>query len=169
MGKYLKIGDIFEVDLENKMKGYVQYIVDDWYQLNSRVIRVFKKKYPFDEHPEIDEIVRGEIDFYTHVADIKVGEKEGIWKKIGKSEDVGECNFYFRGTYDSGMITLDSPNHVSKDWYLWRVGEDPKDVKPNSKLLALSHQGMIIWPDSIKERMITDKYHGFFPKYPGEL
>ena len=43
MGKYLKAGDIFEVDLGNNTKGHVQYIIDDMYQLNSRVIRVFKK------------------------------------------------------------------------------------------------------------------------------
>lgn len=168
MSKSIKVGDIFEVDLENETKGYVQYITDDWYQLNSYVVRVFKKKYRANVFPDISEIVNDNIDFYSHVTDIKFGEKKGIWKKIGNSDIVGKLDFYFRGTYDSGMITLYSPSHVSKKWYVWKIGEDPKDVRPNSKLLPLSHQGMIISPDSVKARMVTGKYDGFFIKYPNE-
>ena len=167
MGKYLKIGDIFEVILDDKTKGYVQYIADDMTQLNSRVIRVFKKRYSVGGTPSVDEITTDDVEFYAHITNIKYGEKGGTWRKTGKSENVGDIKKpIFRSTPED--ITLHSSSHFSKHWYVWRIGEDTQYVRPNNKLLPQSDIGMIIWPESVKERMITGKYHGFFPKYEGE-
>lgn len=41
----LKRGDIFEVTINDAEKMYFQYICNDSLQLNSNVIRVFKKRY----------------------------------------------------------------------------------------------------------------------------
>ena len=54
-------GDIFCVEIDNKFKAYFQYITTDMTQLNSTVIRVFKKHYPMDYVPDFDEIVRDDV------------------------------------------------------------------------------------------------------------
>lgn len=40
---YTKIGDIFSIQIDEKVKRYFQLIAYDLAQLNSDVIRVFKK------------------------------------------------------------------------------------------------------------------------------
>ena len=40
---YAKIGDVFVVKVDDKSKKYFQYIISDLTQLNSDVIRAFKK------------------------------------------------------------------------------------------------------------------------------
>jgi hypothetical protein len=167
MRKYLKTGDIFEVNLGNNTKGYVQYIADDTEQLNSSVVRVFKKRYPVESAPSFDEITTGDVEFYSHITDIKHGEKDGTWRKVGKSEDIGDIKKpIFRSCSED--ITMYSPSHLSKHWYVWRIGEESQTVRPGNKVLEQSDIGMVIWPESIKERMETGKYHAFFPKFEGE-
>ena len=39
-----KIGNVFSVKLNESKKKYFQYVANDIYQLNSSVIRVFKKE-----------------------------------------------------------------------------------------------------------------------------
>jgi hypothetical protein len=169
MGKYLKIGDIFEVNLGDNTKGYVQYIADDMTQLNSRVVRAFKKRYSHGSNPTIDEITSDEVEFYVHVYDIKPGEKEGILKKIGKSQDVGDIKkVLFRSSSDSGVITASSANQVSKNWYIWRIGKETKDVRPNNKLLSQSHLGSVMPVEDVIIQMRTGKSEFFSPKYEGE-
>ena len=63
---YTKIGDIFSVDLEHGTKKYFQLIAYDQTQLNSDVIRAFKTEYPCGPHPDILDIVHGEVEFYAH-------------------------------------------------------------------------------------------------------
>jgi hypothetical protein len=169
MGKYLKIGDIFEVVLNNNMKGYIQYIADDMTQLNSRVVRAFKKKYLTSEVPSINDITADEIEFYAHVTNIKLGEKEGVWKKIGKSNDIGDVQgALFRSNHDDGKITIHTPDKISKKWYIWRINGETKNVASNNKIIAQADIGSIIWPEDISERMCTGKYSFFYPKYEGE-
>lgn len=52
-----KIGDVFEVKLDENTKKYFQYVANDLTQLNSDVIRAFKKKYPVDESPDLKDVV----------------------------------------------------------------------------------------------------------------
>ena len=44
-----KVGDVFSVKLDNEVKKYFQLIAFDLTQLNSDVIRAFKKVYPIHE------------------------------------------------------------------------------------------------------------------------
>ena len=67
-----KIGYVFCVDVDNQYKRFFQYIADDMTMLNTRVIRVFKRKYPMDYIPNMEEIVKDEVDFYAHTI-IKFG------------------------------------------------------------------------------------------------
>ena len=61
------IGDLFEAKLEDNTKKYFQYITNDLSQLNSSVIRAFKKRYRLDEHPKLEAVIEDDIDFYAHV------------------------------------------------------------------------------------------------------
>lgn len=167
MGKRLKIGDVFEILFkDNGTKGYVQYIANDSHQLNSDVIRAFKKRYSLEFSPTLNEIVADGVDFYAHVVDVKEGEKDGSWRKIGNSDDVGDLTKpLFRSSLDAGM-SIHSPSHISNDWAIWRLcDEDSVFVKGNHPLLRESHIGRIVWPISIIEQMKTGKYPGFYPLY----
>ena len=61
-----KIGDVFCAEIDGEFKAYFQYVANDLTQLNSSVIRVFKKRYPMDYVPVIEEIVKDEVLFYAH-------------------------------------------------------------------------------------------------------
>ena len=169
MGAYLKTGDIFEIDLGDDSKGYIQYIADDVTQLNSRVIRAFKKRYPKDSEPSTEEIVADDVEFFAHVYGIKEIEKRGEWKKIGKSNNIGDIKqAIFRSSHDSGTITLNSPSHISKNWYIWKIGEETRGVHSNSKLLSQTDYGSVSPASDIAVRMRTGKTEFFHPKYEGE-
>lgn len=58
-----KIGDVFSVKLNNEEKKYFQYITNDMLQLNSDMIRAFKKTYSIYEQSQARDIVNDEIDF----------------------------------------------------------------------------------------------------------
>ena len=92
-----KIGDVFCVEVDGKWKGYFQYIANDQSCMNSSTIRIFKKKYPVDDSPAIDDIVRDEVLFYAHTV-LKFGIQDGVWSKVGKSNELGLAglhNLYF--------------------------------------------------------------------------
>jgi len=54
-----KLGDIFSVNVTENTKKYFQYIANDLTQLNSDVIRAFKKEYSINDKPELSEITKG--------------------------------------------------------------------------------------------------------------
>lgn len=70
-----KIGDIFCVEIESENKAYFQYIANDMTQLNSSVIRVFKKRYPMDYIFSIEDVVSDDVEFYAHTI-LKFGIQE---------------------------------------------------------------------------------------------
>jgi hypothetical protein len=61
-----KNGDVFAVNIDDKTRKFFQLIAFDLTQLNSDVIRAFKEVYSSDELPRIEEIVAGEVQFYSH-------------------------------------------------------------------------------------------------------
>jgi len=72
-----KIGDVFSVKIDDSSKKYFQYIISDLTQLNSDVIRAFKKVYPINTNPDLSEIVNGEVEFYAHCV-TKLGLKMNL-------------------------------------------------------------------------------------------
>ncbi|MFH4275952.1 hypothetical protein WAJ11_20270, partial [Acinetobacter baumannii] len=80
--KNTKIGDIFVVKVDNDKKKYFQLIAFDLTQLNSDVIRSFKKVYPLEADIDLLEIVNGEVEFYAHCV-TKFGLKMNLWEKVG--------------------------------------------------------------------------------------
>ena len=120
-----KIGDVFCAEIDDQYKRYFQYVVDDMEQLNSSVIRVFKRHYPMDDEPMIDDIVKDEVEFYAHTV-LKFGILYNVWYKVGKSKDIGgeEC----RGCFD---CLLQYP--ISANQAAWK----PDFLEPEGKILKL--------------------------------
>ncbi len=156
----LKVGDIFEVSLGDTKKGYVQYIGNDRTQLNSDVIRVFALR--TESNAESEEIVKSHVEFYSHVTDVKAGIKDGSWKKVGHSDDIGDSKApFFRHSDDYG-----NPDVKKSDrWYVWRMNEPMANVGKLAGENTRADIGVVTWPTHIVARMRTGKYHAFYPDY----
>lgn len=164
-----KIGDVFEVVLKNKTKGYVQYIGNDIEQLNSDVVRVFKTRYSADHTPDLKDVVKDGVEFYAHVTGVEFGVVNGEWERIGNINQLGDLKApLFRDPGD-GSERRDGELHfwpkISKSWYIWRMGQKKTYVEKLEGENIKADMGLVIWPDSVIERMETGKYSGFYPDY----
>jgi len=157
----IKEGDVFEVPLENNTKGYFQFIMLDLTQLNSEVIKVFKKRYEASESPNLEDVVKDEVQCYAHMV-IKFGVKMNLWNKVG---NVGlEPNIeapYFRGSNDYGNSEI----KVSKSWYVWRANEDFVQVGELKGEHVNYDIGSVLATPEIPEIMNTGKSSYFYPSY----
>jgi hypothetical protein len=98
MKKIKEIGNVFCAMIDETHKRYLQYIVSDMFQLNSDVIRVFKKIMAYD----LSEIVNDEIDFYA-----QFNQKSTIIEVKAS----GRSNIYKNGYYDGyNTISIKSEN-----------------------------------------------------------
>ena len=162
---YTKIGDVFSVKIDEHSKKFFQLIAFDLTQLNSDVIRVFKKNYPLDIDPDLSEILTGEIEFYAHCV-TKWGVKLGYWEKVSNISNVGETNhILFRGSNDSGAKPGEQIK-ISKKWYVWHVND--KNFTFVGELTGENQKaeiGSVIPPDSIIHRIKTGKYDFFYPGF----
>jgi hypothetical protein len=163
--KNTKIGDVFSVEMEGGGRKYFQLIAFDLTQLNSDVIRVFKKIYPINAAPELNEIVNGKIEFYAHCI-TKLGLKMSLWKKIGNSAEIGAVtNVLFRGTSDYGKWIEGEPIKISREWYVWNVNERFRDVGTLTGENRKAEIGIVVNPHDIVERMRLGKYSFFYPDF----
>ena len=161
-----KIGDIFSVKINDNSKKYLQYIVSDLTQLNSDVIRAFKKVYPINANPDLSEIVKGEVEFYAHCV-TKWGVKLGYWERVGNVTDVGELNHItFRCSKDYGHKLGEKPVKISHNWYVWKINDEYfTDVGKIEGENRKAEIGSVIPPDNIVHRMRTGKYDIAYPEY----
>jgi|ERR1035437_10004578 hypothetical protein len=159
-----KIGNVFSVKLDDNNKKYFQYVANDLTQLNSDVIRVFKKVYPINENPDLSEVVKDEIEFYAHCV-TSLGIKLGVWEKAGKAAIEEKLDILFRGSRDSGIKLGDEPVTISDKWYVWKINEDFKYVGILEGENKKAEIGMVINPLSIIHRMRTGKYDFIYPGY----
>jgi hypothetical protein len=161
-----KIGDIFSVRIDENSRKYFQLIAFDLYQLNSDVIRAFKKVYPVDANPVLSEIAKGEVGFYAHCV-TKFGIKMGLWEKVGNIPNVGQTDhIIFRDTSDYGHKRGEESIKMSEKWYIWRLG-DLQTVRVG-KLEGENRTaeiGLIMNPYDIITRIKTGKYPGFYPDF----
>jgi hypothetical protein len=161
-----KIGDVFSVKIDEESKKYFQLIAFDRYQLNSDVIRAFKKIYPLDSPPSPEEIIKGEVEFYAHCV-TNLGVKMGVWEKVGKAKDIGDTShILFRGTSDYGQKFEGKRINVSSKWYIWKIND--RDSIRVGKLEGENRKaeiGVIVNPYDIEERMKTGKYSFFYPDF----
>lgn len=161
----MKIGDIFSVNIADNLKRYFQYITNDLTQLNSDVIRAFKKVYPLEEDPNPLEVINDEIDFYAHCI-IKLGIKMGLWKKESNIHSVGKIDhILFRSTSDYGIKIGEEPIQISNKWYVWNIGD--KDFTKIGKLESIYENafiGLVINPYGIVELLKGNKYPINYPR-----
>lgn len=154
-----KIGDVFKVKIDNNSNKYFQYIISDLTQLNSDVIRAFKKAYPININPDLSEIVNGEVEFYAHCV-TKLGLKMKYWESVGNNNNVGSFdNVLFRCSGDNPQIK------VSDNWWIWKINEEQKPVGKLEGENRKAEIGSVIPPDSIVHRMQTGKYDFVYPGY----
>lgn len=161
-----KIGDVFSVAIDNNKKKYFQYIANDLTQLNSDVIRAFKKIYPIDVNPDLSEIVNDEVDFYAHCV-VSLGVKMKLWNKIGNTTEIGNITqILFRGTSDYGVWIDNEPIKISTKWYVWKIND--KDFTRVGKLEGdnrNAYVGIVINPLGIIELLKGNKYPINYPDF----
>lgn len=164
--KNTKIGDIFAVKLDNGSKKYFQLIAFDLIQLNSDVIRVFKKSYSVNDDIDLLEIINDEVDFYAHCV-TKLGVKMGLWEVIGNVSEIGDIsNIVFRNTNDYGAKVNEEKIKISEKWYIWHINDE--DFTRVGKLEGENRKaeiGVVINPYSIVERIKTGKYDFVYPEF----
>ncbi len=156
-----KIGDIFEATLKSGESRYFQYVANDLTQLNSSVIRVFKRKFAPNEPVDLEALVQGEVEFNVHTM-LKPGIQLNYWRKVGKSGNIGNpTQILFRETEDSGNVSI----QISHRWYVWRIGEDFRNVGRLKGENRLAEEGGVMPPIAIMNRLETGEYqyfiHGF--------
>jgi hypothetical protein len=155
-----KIGDVFSVPLGGDSKKYFQYIANDRTQLNSDVIRAFKKKYSMDEAPNLSEIAGDEVEFYAHVV-IKWGIKMGLWSKVGNDAFCGHIDALFRGSKDYGNQEI----KISSNWYVWKINQPFQKVGKLEGNYRMADLGTVVSPPDIVDRMRTGQYNFVYPGY----
>jgi hypothetical protein len=157
---YIKIGDIFCVKVENNSKRYFQYIINDSTQLNSNVVRVFKKLYPLEYQQKFEEIIADEIEFYTHII-IKLGLKLELWEKAGHQSDIGNLDVMFKSSLDFGNPSI----KISERWEVWEINQPPLFVGKLEEKYKELELGPVVSPMSFVDRLRTGKYNFFYPGY----
>ena len=160
-----KIGDIFSVKISDSGKKYFQLIAFDLQQLNSDVIRAFKKVYQIDANPDLSEIINGEVEFYAHCV-TKLGLKMNLWEKAGNISDVGKIDrILFRGSSDSGSRPGEQIK-VSHKWYVWKINDS--DFTRVGKLQGENRKaeiGIVVNPYDVIDRIKTGRYNFFYPEF----
>jgi hypothetical protein len=161
-----KIGDIFSVELDNGNKKFFQYIANDLTQLNSDVIRSFKREYPADKIPVFSELLAGEIDFHAHTP-INIGVKQGLFNPEGAHSVYPNIDsVLFRGTNDAGHGPGKPQVFISENWYVWRIND--KNFKNVGKLNGENRNaeiGSVIPPFMIVERIKTGTFNFVYPAF----
>lgn len=156
--KNTKIGDVFVVKFDNGCKKYFQLVALDLTQLNSDVIRVFKKEYSKNTHPDLFEIINDEADFYAHCV-TSWGTKLSFWEKVGNMPEVGNIDILFRSSSDNPKTK------ISNNWWIWKVNEEQQYVGKLEGENRKAEIGSVIPADSIICRMKTGKYDFVYPEF----
>ena len=162
-----KIGDVFCVKVSESEKRYFRLIAYDLTQLNSDVIRVFKKAYDMESNPLLSDVINDDIDFYAHCV-TKFGLKFSLWDKVGYITDVGDISrILFKGTVDYGINKPgDEPIKVSHNWYVWHINDDVfTDVGELKGEYRKADIGLVVNPYDIVDRIKTGKYQFAYPDF----
>ena len=152
-----KNGDILCTGIDEDYKCYFQFVAVDFTQLNSTVIRVFKKHYPLDSTPTMDEVVSDEVSFYAHVM-LNNGIRDGVWYKVGKHKDVGDLyNIMCRQHQEMYVKTWERKNI----WYVWKINQE--DIQVGEYLPEEYRElslGSVFHYERIIEKIKTGKFYG---------
>jgi hypothetical protein len=145
-----RIGNVFCIEIDNCYKCFFQFIAYDRSQLNGQVIRVFKKRYPLDYLPNLDEIVQDDVSFYSHTI-IRFGLDNNVWYKVGNNPNKGDVdNIYFK---------LDGWEGKGR-WQRWKINGDVEysDTLPEDSVKY--NYGFIFPYKDIAAKIKTGHYIG---------
>lgn len=155
-----KIGDIFELALQNDQKSYVQYIGNDKTQLNSDVIRVFKSRYSREEKVSLKAIVQDQVELYLHVTGVEFGVDDHTWTWFGHVEDLGSLHgIFFKGSYDYGNPEIKK----SERWYAWELNGPMVPFNEMKIESTTVNMGVVMRPKDVRAFMETGKLPFFYP------
>ncbi len=168
-----RVGDIFCAEIGNEYKCYFQYMAKDSSLLYSAAIRVFKTRYPMDYEPDVEDIVKDEVLFYTHTF-LRTGLDAKAWYKVGKSKELGleglkKIVFGHASTFtsvDSGAgIKLVKVNPLD-NWSIWRVNEESVNVGNLPEEYRMCAEiGAVFSYGSITERLKYGYFMGGWSEY----
>ena len=152
----MAIGDVYSVDVDGVLH-YFQHVANDRTQLNSDVIRVFKK-FNFNTQPSMEEIAACKADFYAHVI-LPIGVKRGVWVKVGKAKVRMPVDPIFRQSGNEGNYSRDA----SKNWFIWSLNKPMQKVSKISKELKKIDIGSVVRPNDVVERIRSGEYDFVYP------
>lgn len=160
-----KIGDVFCAKVSESEKKYIQLIAYDMSQLNSDVIRAFSKRYKLEDNPSLDEIVNGEVDFYTHTT-TRAGVKLSLWEKVGYTSQIGRTDHVlFRSALDNFRTIKEERLTVSHDWAVWHINGPRIRVGRLKGENRKAEIGLVYPPCDIIDRLQTGSYNMVYPDF----
>ena len=163
---YTKKGDIYEIIIDDTYKRYIQLIGYDLECLNSDTFRVFKKSYPVDYNPTMDEILKDDIDFYVH-SFAGGGIHDGIWNLAYRSKEVGKLDdIKFRSIGELPPPRMSFSEYVFSSSRVWTFnGNDSHLIcgKLPKKWEGAYHGG-VLQPEDILHRIKYGKFRSE-PRY----
>lgn len=157
---YVRIGDVFCVEIDNEYKCFFQYIAQDELQLGGQVIRVFKTHYPMDYVPICEELIKDEVQFYSHTF-IRPCMDLGFWYKVGTTKNIGNIRTpYFCDPWRNIKEHASRASHFS----VWRIGDNRKVILGSMSIDEYNKYsyGAILPPGDIINKIRTGEYAEFF-------
>ena len=155
-----RIGDVYQVDVDDQLVAFFHYVARDLSQLGSPVIRVYAPTYLKSETPTLDQILARPISFYAHTS-IGLGVRLGCWLKFGHQKPTDPLDVLFRQSNEPGNLTVE----VSYDWSVWRVNEPPRHIGTLTPPYQSSELGIVMSPASILRRIRHGTYGIVYPTF----
>ena len=165
-----RIGDIFCAEIDGEYKCYFQYIEKDLSQLNSSVIRAFKRRYPIDATPIIEEIINDDILFYAHTV-LRAGIDYNAWYKVRRSNELGldRLNEVLWGVahYHKTYVKDNYPKIIEvnplENWTIWYTNYKMVDIGVlPKKYYNILEMGMVMSYGQILSRLKYGYYLGSY-------
>jgi len=154
------VGSIFRVEEEESRVRYFWCVDVDQSQLNSQIIVVFRRTYPAAEQPDLDAIIRDDVDFYCHTF-LGLGKKLGFWSRAGFRRVSREFPMLFRNSADYGNPSI----NVSEKWFVWAPNQPYRNVGKLTGVLTRAEIGVVFPPSAVVSRIRSGKYGMQYPSY----
>lgn len=152
MRVYKRINDVFEVELPD-CKRYFQFLQIDTSWLYGDVIAIFSNKYDISESPDVNDIVKGPVEYYCHTS-VNCGVKLGMWKKYGNAPSYTDMSaIYFRNFTES---LFEGKGH----WHIWRVNEKLQSFDKIPEQFRDSYVTYLFSPYSVDHKIRYGKFPG---------
>jgi len=148
------IGSIYRVEVDSGTVRYFWDVATDSTQLGGAIIVLFRRSYPKDSVPDLDEIISDDVDFYCHTMPL-VGKKLGLWEKVGFRPVTRTFQMMFRASDDIGNPAI----KVSERWYIWEPSQPMRFVGKLTPEYAKIEEGAIYAPIRVVNRIRTGVYY----------